>query len=604
MRSPGLPSLPRGSGLLLGGGVLLAAAFPPFRLVVPSFVGLVPWALWTAELPDGPEGRREAFRGGVLFGLVHFGIVLHWIALSLLPRTSLAVAAFLLTVGVLAGLLGAATLGVHRSVRELRAPLWLAVPVFWTAAEWVRAHLGPFAFPWMELGESLAAAPRLAGAADLVGSRGLSFWLALTSGLVADLLRRLRRPRGSRGPGGFRRPAVLGAGEGDAGAGGALRPAVLRAAGIRVFVLLAVVALPLGYSIHRWETLRLRPAARVAVVQPNVPEEGRLEERAAADSARRAIDALIRRQGWTQGRLDLLVLPEATFPLPLEPVPDAGHAGAPELASWSSELARGLETRLLYGAIGVGAPGGERNARAGARAGMEGAAGREEEGDRRPDDRTRNSAYLLGRDGERIDRYDKRRLVPLIERVPWPAAAGLRGGIRGLLGPWFGGHAPGRRSAPLAVDGDRFGVLICYESAFSRLSGEYRRGGADFLVNLTNDAWFGREAPVRLRTSALFQHPAHLVLRAVETRAGVVRAASTGISGVVDPLGRWRIRTPLFEPAAFAARVMTTGGVTLYARRGDVVGGASAICAALAFLALGAKVRPGRWRRERTGEKR
>jgi apolipoprotein N-acyltransferase len=125
--------------------------------------------------------------------------------------------------------------------------------------------------------------------------------------------------------------------------------------------------------------------------------------------------------------------------------------------------------------------------------------------------------------------------------------------------------------------------MICYESIFSPLALHYRRTGADFFVNITHDAWFGREVWWS-RSSALWQHPAHLVMRAIETRAGVARSANTGISEIVDPLGRISHETPLFERAAFAGEVMTTDGRTLYVRFGDVVGWGAVLLAIMGLI--------------------
>ena len=108
-------------------------------------------------------------------------------------------------------------------------------------------------------------------------------------------------------------------------------------------------------------------------------------------------------------------------------------------------------------------------------------------------------------------------------------------------------------------------MLICYESAFEDLGRRYRRGGADFLVNITNDSWYGR-------TAAPYQHAAHLVMRAIETRMGIARSASTGISQFVDPLGYTHLSTPLFTERIVTAAVLTTDARTLYVRLGDWVG--------------------------------
>ncbi|KPK56682.1 MAG: hypothetical protein AMS21_12580, partial [Gemmatimonas sp. SG8_38_2] len=131
-----------------------------------------------------------------------------------------------------------------------------------------------------------------------------------------------------------------------------------------------------------------------------------------------------------------------------------------------------------------------------------------------------------------------------------------------------------------------FGVLICYESIFPQLSRTYRKNGAEFLVNITNDAWFGRQHPWWSQTSALFQHPAHLVMRAIENRVGIARAANTGISLFVDPRGRVSQATPLFQPETRVGTVETTDGLTLYSRTGDWPGWLCALASVLALLAV------------------
>ena len=97
------------------------------------------------------------------------------------------------------------------------------------------------------------------------------------------------------------------------------------------------------------------------------------------------------------------------------------------------------------------------------------------------------------------------------------------------------------------------------------------------LVNLTNDAWYGR-------TSAAYQHPAHLVMRAIETRMGIARAANDGISEFVDPLGREHLKTPKGAAAAEAGDLYTTRTRTLYVMLGDWVG-TLAVAASLVLVA-------------------
>jgi apolipoprotein N-acyltransferase len=104
------------------------------------------------------------------------------------------------------------------------------------------------------------------------------------------------------------------------------------------------------------------------------------------------------------------------------------------------------------------------------------------------------------------------------------------------------------------------------------------------LVNITNDAWYGRE-PLYARTTALWQHPAHMVMRAIENRVGVARAANTGISLFIDPTGRVYNATNLFESDLRTDVVYTTDVLTLYTRFGDLAGSGAAIAALVMVLA-------------------
>ena len=133
------------------------------------------------------------------------------------------------------------------------------------------------------------------------------------------------------------------------------------------------------------------------------------------------------------------------------------------------------------------------------------------------------------------------------------------------------------------------GVLICYESAFSDAARRLRSAGADLLVNLTNDSWFGGPSPGS-RTHALWQHPAHLVMRAIETRTSIARAADTGFSLFVDPTGRVVASTALFEERVLVRPVMATEGLSLFVRFGDIIGLASLV-AALLMIPVGLRSR-------------
>ncbi len=154
--------------------------------------------------------------------------------------------------------------------------------------------------------------------------------------------------------------------------------------------------------------------------------------------------------------------------------------------------------------------------------------------------------------------YKKHYLVPIVERVPFIPP-------RWLQLKWFGGFGMGTGLPLYASPIGRFGVMICYESAFEALARGYRRTGAEFLVNITNDGWYGR-------TAGPYQHATHLVMRAIETRAGIARAANDGISELVDPLGRASIETGLEREDEVAGVLHTSDVIPLYVRWGDWVG--------------------------------
>ena len=174
-----------------------------------------------------------------------------------------------------------------------------------------------------------------------------------------------------------------------------------------------------------------------------------------------------------------------------------------------------------------------------------------------------NQAWLIGPDQGLVGWYDKIQLVPFGEYVPFgfllswvnKAVEAVGEFDRGRDAVVFSGLPVGGRPV-------RFGVLICYEGIFPGLTRRFVAGGADFLLNISNDAWYGR-------TSAPYQHLAMASLRAVENRVPLVRATNTGISAFVEPTGRIVGRTPLFEESIAVRDVTLRPGSSLYARWGN-----------------------------------
>ncbi len=169
-----------------------------------------------------------------------------------------------------------------------------------------------------------------------------------------------------------------------------------------------------------------------------------------------------------------------------------------------------------------------------------------------------NSAYLIGPDGALGGRYDKVHLVPYGEYVPlrrfFPFIGKLVVGV--------GDFRAGRGFYPLTAAGHRLGVLICYEGIFPEAARDYKRENVGFLVNITNDAWFGR-------TSAPHQHLSMTVFRAIENRLFLIRAANTGISAIIDPKGAIVSRTGLFERTILRGGVKIIDEKTCYTAYGD-----------------------------------
>ena len=171
-----------------------------------------------------------------------------------------------------------------------------------------------------------------------------------------------------------------------------------------------------------------------------------------------------------------------------------------------------------------------------------------------------NSAYLLAPDGEIKGKYDKVHLVPYGEYVPlrdvFPFIRKLTAGM--------GDFSVGTGYYPLSLDDRKVGVLICYEAILPFAARMYKKAGAGLLVNITNDAWFGA-------TSAPYQHLSMAVFRAMETKMFLVRAANTGISGIVNPKGEIVSQSRIFESTVVKGNAKFAYIETIYARFGDIL---------------------------------
>jgi apolipoprotein N-acyltransferase len=191
---------------------------------------------------------------------------------------------------------------------------------------------------------------------------------------------------------------------------------------------------------------------------------------------------------------------------------------------------------------------------------------------RRIPDKYFNSAFLVRADGSTDGVYRKMHLVPFGEYVPLQSLLFFAAPLTREVGTFSPGLAP----TLLNVRGHPVSVAICYEVVYPSLVRRFVVGGSELLTTITNDAWFGQ-------TSAPYQHFEQASMRAIEEGRYLVRAANTGISGIVDPYGRVLDRTGLFRAAVLVGDVRFLRTSTFYARHGDLV---AYVAAGLTILLL------------------
>jgi len=317
-------------------------------------------------------------------------------------------------------------------------------------------------------------------------------------------------------------------------------------------VLVAVLSLASYYSARRWQTVMAGitdPAAGsmvVGIVQGNIDQS----EKWSPDNQQRTVNTYLdfSRSLFGPIRPELIVWPETALPFYPQTYHDPGVLAG---------LVAQYDTGLLTGAPWF-----------------------EVVESSKREIRYYNSAQLLAPGIGFTASYYKSHLVPFGEYVP------LRKVLFFLepLVEAVGDFSFGRVEEPLVWRSGRIGVLICFESIFPDIARKWSRNGANLLVNLTNDAWYGK-------SSAPYHSMAMTVLRAVETRRSVVRAANTGISGFIDPLGRVHEPSPLFTEWAATREVSLMAEETLFVRWGYLF---APFCLAAGLLLTGWSTGAGR----------
>jgi apolipoprotein N-acyltransferase len=185
-----------------------------------------------------------------------------------------------------------------------------------------------------------------------------------------------------------------------------------------------------------------------------------------------------------------------------------------------------------------------------------------------------NSAVLVSPSGEWQARYDKTHLVPFGEYLPFPSVFSFAGGLTREVGQFE--HGASR--SPLNAAGQQLGTFICYESIFPDEVRQFANHGAQVLVNISNDGWYGD-------SGAYAQHLNQTRVRAIENDRWILSATDTGVTASIDPFGRVVARIPRKERSALVAPYALTFVTTFYTRHGDWFAYGCAIISLGALLA-------------------
>lgn len=491
------------------------------------------WLGWVGLIPlllaAGSLRPWQAFLSGWLGGIVFFLLVFPWIH-EVRAIERLATGIGYVYLGAYWGLFS-----LCLSVAQRRGGLsvYAAAPL-WVGMEVLRSHAGFLGFPWALLSHSQVACLPVLQGVSLYGAHGLTLLMVLVNALGAEvvcLVPARRRPTG-RTQGAFHRGMALG--------------------------VLLTLGLCLGFGAWTLRETSEGPSLSVAVIQGNIPQ-GMKWKREYRDSIMDRYESLSR-EAAKRGP-HLVVWPETATPGFV--LKDAA------LLNRMVALIRDLGIPFLVGSAEYPKFGGDPLVRT----------------------QNGNTALYFSGQGKVLGQYLKLRLLPLGEYVPhrdlipWPSF---------IVPPdkkdWL---VPGKEPAIFEAKGVPFGVLICWENIFPDLSRDLVGRGAQFLVNISNEAWFGKSA-------APWQILGICRVRAVENRIPMVRATNTGISCFIDPWGRVYGGVEcggesLFVEGVGVAEVHGRAGGTWYTRLGE-----APVSAAIAFVSL-LVVFEGRSRRGKGG---
>jgi apolipoprotein N-acyltransferase len=529
-------------GLTVVSAVLQVLIFPLPNLYCLSWIAVAPLivAILRCRAPETPRLQLQlddqvrllpgtpwqGFVLGYLCGILWFAGTCYWIFDTMhrygglpIPAAMLALVLFCMYVGLYHGMFGLLLALVAGSSEVAGSTLsvrraLVAAPFLWVAVELARTRIT--AFPWELLGYSQTANFALTRIATLTGVYGLSFEILLVNSVFAAAF------LASRGP----------------------RKRLLAAACVAAVILQA----------GQWLAPPPVTADRTALlVQPNIPIlEGARWTKEYFQETLRDLTAVSLHPAAGESsagtsvsdhRFDLIVWPESPAPF---------YTNDPMFRDAVSALARQSDTWVVAGAIGI-MPAFNR-----------GGGGSQ----------IFNSAALVTPQGEWVGRYDKVHLVPFGEYLPFPQLFAFAGGLTKEVGEFQRGTS----HAGLDAGAQRLGTFICYESIFPD---EVRQGplqGAQVLVNISNDGWYGD-------SGAWKQHLQQTEMRAIENDRWLLSATNTGKTASIDPFGRIAASTDRKIRTALVAPYALVSGTTFYTRHGDWFAYLCAIISAGALIA-------------------
>jgi apolipoprotein N-acyltransferase len=529
-------------GLVLLSAALQIVIFPLPGLYGMAWVAVAPLlaAILRARRPetlqlDGrtrllPARPWQGFVLGYLCGILWFAGTCYWIFDTMhryggmpLPAAALALTLFCMYVGLYHGMFGlllALAAGSGSKPAALAASIrraLVAAPFLWVAVELARTRIT--AFPWELLGYSQTANFALTRMATLTGVYGLSFEIVLVNSVFAAAF---------LGPPGEAKER-------------------------RKWLLLAACAA--AAILQAGQLLAPPPVATdhtALMVQPNIPIlNGAMWTREYFQETLRDLTAISLHPAGEEPaaerkdrHFDLIVWPESPSPF---------YTNDPLFRDAVSALARKSGTWVVAGAIGI-TPTMHSD---------------------RQSSQIFNSAALVSPQGDWVGRYDKVHLVPFGEYLPFPQLFAFAGGLTKEVGEFQRGGS----RAPLDAGGQRIGTFICYESIFPD---EVRQGplaGAQVLLNMSNDGWYGD-------SGAWKQHLQQTQMRAIENDRWLLAATNTGMTASIDPYGTIVAATPRKVRTALAAPYALISATTFYTRHGDWF---AYLCAIISAGALGAR---------------